>query len=60
MKLRKDLTVGEVTKEQLRIWMQQIVREKRLNNRERQKEIKNRIELLRNKTNYHGTRLRRI
>lgn len=60
MRLRKDLTVGEITKEQLRIWMNQIIREKRLQNRERQKEIKNRIELLKHKTNYNGKGLRSL
>ena len=49
MTKRKDLTVGEVTKEDLRLWMQRITIEKRKQNRQRQQEIKNRIEKLKSK-----------
>lgn len=52
--MKKDLTVGEVTKEQLRLWMGKIIREKRLMNRPRQIETKNRIELLKLKMNNNG------
>lgn len=60
MTKRKDLTVGEVTKEDLRLWMQRITIEKRKQNRQRQQEIKNRIELLKHKINYNGKGLRSL